>query len=121
MKRILVVDDSLFVYEEIKRMLQDTEFQIAGYSNSGEKAVTDYEEIKPDLVTMDILLPGMDGLETTRTIVKKWPDAKVLVISSLAYEDTIAESECSGAKKFLYKPFDKEMLIEALEKTCADT
>lgn len=116
MKKVLVVDDSVFIYQEIKAMLAETEYSVEGYAKTGEDALQIYEEIKPDVVTMDIILPEMDGLEVTRKILEKWPQARVLVVSSIAYEDTIEESEASGAKNFIYKPFDKDVLVEALDK-----
>lgn len=119
MKKVLIVDDSLFVYEEMKALLQGTEFSVAGYAKCGEEAAERYAETNPDVVTMDIILPGIDGFETTREILKKWPDAKILTVSSLAYDDTMAESEQSGAKFFIYKPFDKDTLVSALNKCLA--
>lgn len=116
MKKIMVVDDSIFMFEEMKVFLQDTDFEIAGYIKCGEDVVQEYEKLQPDIVTMDIILPGIDGLEATRNLLEKYPDAKVLVISSLAYEDTEEESFTSGAKDFIFKPFEKDGLIEALNK-----
>lgn len=116
MKKVLVVDDSIFIYEEMKELLKDTDYTVAGYAKAGEEAIEKYEEIKPDVVTMDIILPGIDGFDTTRLILERWPDARVLVVSSIAYEDTIEESKECGAKSFIYKPFDREILIKELDK-----
>lgn len=116
MKKVLVVDDSVFIYQEIAMMLDGTDYSVEGYAKTGEEALQVYEEIKPDVVTMDIILPEMDGFEATRKILEKWPQARVLVVSSIAYEDTIEESEESGAKNFIYKPFDRDVLIKALDK-----
>lgn len=120
MKSIMVVDDSQFMYEEMEAFLEDSDYEVKGFAKSGEEALELYEKIKPDIVTMDIILPGIDGLETTRKILEKWPDAKVLVISSLAYDDTIEEAEGIGAKGFIYKPFEKERLLTALDKSMED-
>lgn len=120
MKRVMIVDDSRFVYEELKLMFDETDYKVVGYANNGEKALELYGEVNPDVVTMDIILPGMDGIETTRQLIEKWPDARILMLSSLAYEDTMSESKESGAKDFIYKPFEKENLIQTLDRVCSD-
>ncbi len=114
-KTVMIVDDSLFVAAEMKAMLEGSDFTVVSHARSGEDALTYMAETKADLVTMDIVLPGMDGLETTAQILQAWPDAKVLVISSLAYDDTVAGAQQAGAAGFLYKPFQKEQLLEALQ------
>ena len=120
MKKVMFVDDSPFVYETIGSFLEGSEFCIAGYAKNGEEALSMYEEILPDIVTMDIILPGIDGLETSEEILKKWPDAKILMISSLAYSGTILKAQGLGIKTFICKPFKREGLLNAL-KTCAET
>ena len=88
-KRVMVVDDSRLVQVQLGDMLDGTDYEIAAYCRSGEDAIAQYNEINPDLVTMDIIMPGMDGLETSRAILEKYPDAKIIMVSSLAYDDTI--------------------------------
>lgn len=119
MKSIMIVDDSRFVFEEMKLFLKDTDYEVTGYAKSGEEALVEYEKIKPDIVTMDIILPGMDGVETTKKIMERWPDARVLMVSSFAYDETINTSEESGAKDFIFKPFDKDTLVGTLTKICS--
>lgn len=112
--RIMVVDDSRVVYAEMKKMLEDSEIEIASFCRSGEDAVEQYGEIQPELVTMDIVMPGMDGLEACQALLEKWPDARVFMVSSMAYEDMINTAASIGAKGFLFKPFTKESLLEGL-------
>ena len=112
--RIMVVDDSRVIYAEMKKMLDDSDFEIAAYCKSGEEALEQYEQAAPDLVTMDIVMPGMDGLETCEELKKKWPDANVFMVSSMAYEDIIDQAVALGAKGFLFKPFTRESLLEGL-------
>lgn len=114
--RIMIVDDSRVVYAEMRKMLEDSEFEIAGFCRSGESALEEYESIAPDLVTMDIVMPGIDGLETCRRMLEKWPDAKVMMVSSLAYERTIEFSSQLGAKGFIFKPFTKDDLLGQMRK-----
>lgn len=115
-KRIMVVDDSHFILEIMKEALKQTEFEIVGYARSGEDAINSYESIKPDLITMDIILPGMDGLEAVRIIRERWPEAKVIVASSLGYEETMTEAQKVGAVGFLIKPFEPTQLRAELRK-----
>lgn len=113
-KTIMVVDDSKFIYEEMKFFLDGTDFEITGYCKDGEGALECYEQTHPDVVTMDIVLPGIDGFEAASGILKKYPDAKIIVVSSLAYDDTIDRASSIGACGFIFKPIEKAPLIESL-------
>lgn len=110
----MVVDDSRIVYMEMSRMLEDTEFEIVSFCRSGEEALERYEAVAPDVVTVDIVMPGMSGLETAEAILEKWSDANVYMVSSMAYEDMINSAAKIGAKGFLFKPFTRESLLKGL-------
>jgi two-component system chemotaxis response regulator CheY len=112
----MIVDDSRLVYAQMKKMLEDSDIEVKGYCRSGEEALEQYDQVKPDLVTMDIVMPGMDGLETCRQLLSQWPDAKVLMVSSLAYDETMESAAANGAKGFLFKPFTKESLVDGIQK-----
>lgn len=114
-KRLMVVDDSRVVGLKMQKLLEGTEFEVAGYCQNGEEAIARYDDIRPDLVTMDILMPGLDGLETAGVILNEHPGARIIMISSLAYDDTVKEAEEIGVKAFVYKPLDKEMLVDVLK------
>ena len=116
MIRILVVDDSPFVAAQITELLGKENYEVVGHALSGEQGIKMYEELKPDLVTMDIIMPGMDGLETAQAILEEYPEAKIIMVSSLAYDDTFEEAKSIGAKAFLDKPFDAEKLLAALDQ-----
>jgi two-component system chemotaxis response regulator CheY len=111
----MIVDDSRVVYAQMKKMLEDSDIEVVGYCRSGEEALEQYGTIQPELVTMDIVMPGMDGLDTCRQLVAHWPDAKVLMVSSLAYDETMSSAAEYGAKGFIFKPFTRESLIEGIE------
>jgi len=113
--RIMVVDDSRFVYEDIQRLLANTDFEIVNYCRDGESAVEDYPNVKPDIVTMDIILPEMDGFETAAKIREIDPAARIVFMSSLAYEDTISQAEALGSD-FIFKPINREYLMKSLGK-----
>ncbi len=115
-KRIMVVDDSRIMMIQMENMLKDTEYEIVEYCNNGPDAIARYEEIHPDFITMDILMPGMDGLETARSILEEHPEARIIMLSSLVTDDTIDEAKAIGTKTFLYKPFNREELLTALKE-----
>lgn len=114
-KRIMVVDDSRIVQLQMQKVLADSQYEVAVCCKNGQEAIEKYETEKPDLITMDILMPGIDGLEAARQIIEKHPDAKILMVSSLAYDDTMQEANKIGAKGFIYKPFDREQVLKCLD------
>lgn len=113
-KRVMVVDDSRMICVQMKNMLAGSDYEVAAYCRSGEEAVEQYGQIEPDVVTMDIIMPGMDGLEAAQAILEEYPEARIVMVSSLAYDTTFEEAKTIGAKGFIDKPFVKEQLIEAL-------
>lgn len=115
-KRIMVVDDSRMIALQMRDLLEDSGYEVAAYCRSGEEALEQYGQILPDLVTMDIIMPGMDGLETAQAILEEYPDARIIMVSSLAYEDTFKEADSIGALGFIDKPFSREQLLEAFRK-----
>lgn len=117
--KIMAVDDSRVVLAEMAKALKETEVEIIYSCRSGEEAISSYESVQPDLVTMDIVMPGMDGLEASREILSRWPDAKILMVSSLAYDDTIEAAASIGAKGFLFKPFGQDELVKAIYRALA--
>ena len=119
-KRLMIVDDSCAIELQIRKLLEGTEFDVVGYCPDGETAIERYAKLKPDLVTMDIIMPGIDGLEAAQAILEEHPNARIVMISSLAYDGTIHEAEAIGAKGFLAKPFSEEDLIDTLRSALKD-
>lgn len=113
-KTVLIVDDSTFAYEELKAMLVDMDFDVTGYCRTGEDAVEACGRLHPDLVTMDYVLPGMDGIETCQEILKQHPDIKIIIVSSMAYDEMEQRGTEAGASAFVYKPIKKKWLVKAL-------
>lgn len=111
-KRIMVVDDSRLVRVQLEDVLKGTDYEIAAYCRSGEEAIDQYAAVKPDLVTMDIIMQGMDGLDAAEIILKNNPDARIVMISSLAYDDTFERANDIGARGFVDKPFHREQLLK---------
>ena len=115
-KRIMLVDDSRVVYIQMKQILQNSGYEIAEYCGSGEEALEKYSSVQPDLVTMDIIMQGMDGLDAAEIILKNHPDARIVMISSLAYGDTFERAKSIGTKGFVDKPFHQEQLLKVFEQ-----
>lgn len=120
-KRLMIVDDSRVAEMQMEKLLEGTGYEVAAFCQNGEEAIARYGEVQPDLVTMDIIMPGMDGMETSEAILKKYPEARIVMVSSLAFDDTLHESEDIGVKGFVYKPFDKEHLLKTFEKVLAES
>ena len=118
--RVMVVDDSRIQEVQIRNLLEGTDYEVVHYCRSGEDALAVYDEVKPDVVTMDIIMPGMDGLEAAQAILEEDPEARIIMVSSLAYDDTFEEAKSIGAKAFLDKPFDREQLLAALDQALAE-
>ena len=115
-KRIMVVDDSRLVRVQLEDVLKGTDYEIVAYCRSGEDAIKQYAEVQPDLVTMDIIMQGMDGLDAAEVILKNNPQARIVMISSLAYDDTFERARAIGAKGFVDKPFHQEQLLKVFEE-----
>lgn len=116
-KKIMIVDDSRIVHKRMAELLLDSDFEIVCFCRSGEEAVERYQEYRPDVVTMDIVMPGADGLNAAREIMEMDHDARILMVSSLAYDDLVDEAVKIGAKGFVFKPFDRMQLLNSL--SCA--
>jgi len=116
MKTVLVVDDSTFMRKIIKNAVTKHEFDVIGEAVNGDAAVKLYLELKPDIVTMDITMSGMGGIEATKQIYETDANAKILVVSSMGQELIVKDAIKSGAKGFIVKPFQEDQLIEALKK-----
>ena len=117
-RRIMVVDDSRLVRVQMEDVLKGTDYEIAAHCRSGEEAIARYAEVGPDLVTMDIIMQGMDGLDA-EICLKRDPGARIVMISSLAYEDTFERAKAIGAKGFVDKPFHQEQLLKVFEEALA--
>lgn len=114
--RVMIVDDSKFIYEDIRQNLDGTDFEVVAYCRDGATAVTTYPEVQPDIVTMDIIMPNMDGFEAAEKIFQMDPNANIIFLSSLAYEETMEQAQRLGSADFLFKPVEKEKLIACLLK-----
>lgn len=115
-KTVLITDDTAFMRMTLKNVIQKNGFDVIGEAADGEEAVSKYKELKPDLVTMDITMPKMDGITAIKEIMKHDSNAKIIVCSAMGQKPMVIEALNAGAKDFLVKPFDAERVIEALHK-----
>ena len=116
MKRVLVVDDAAFMRLSLKNMLTKNDYEVVGDAENGIKAIEMYQSLKPDVVTMDITMPEMEGIEALENILKIDPDANVVMISALGQEKKVKQAIIIGAKGFIVKPFKEDHLIKALSR-----
>jgi two-component system chemotaxis response regulator CheY len=120
-KRLLIVDDSAVMRGILKQTLSDAGYTIAGEAPNGVEAVKAYDNLHPDLVIMDIMMPEMDGVKAVVAIRALDPEARILMCSSIGQESMIDESFAAGATMYIVKPFENEQLLEAVNLAIGGT
>ncbi|QCR32625.1 response regulator [Lysinibacillus sp. SGAir0095] len=110
MPTVLIVDDALFMRVAVGNMFKEWGFDIVGEASNGREAVELYDKYKPDLVTMDITMPGMSGLDAVKEIIPAHPAANIIMMTALGQQRIIVEAIEAGAKDFITKPFEKNQL-----------
>ncbi|AQS10024.1 chemotaxis protein CheY [Clostridium saccharobutylicum] len=118
--KILIVDDSPMIHALIKRALENDGFTICGSGKNGNDGVEKYKELSPDIVTMDITMPVMDGLEASKEIMSINPKAKIVMLSAMGDEEIIETANQIGINYIIKKPFNKEELLDVLKKVLED-
>lgn len=116
MKRVMIVDDAMFIRSSLKMMLQKNQFEVVAEASNGREAVKMYEIHKPDIVTMDITMPEMDGIEALKLIKKMDSQSKVVMISAMGNEAAVMEAIMAGAANFIVKPFKEDKVMQVLDK-----
>jgi len=114
--RVLIVDDAIFMRKMISDILVENGMEIAGEADTGAKAIEKYAELRPDLVTMDIIMPEMNGIDAVRKIMESDSQAKVVMCSALGQQALVQEAIAAGAKDFLIKPFNAARVVEVIAK-----
>lgn len=110
MKKVLIVDDAAFMRLSLKMFLEKLEFQVVGEAENGFKAIQLYKQLKPDIVTMDLTMPELGGIDAIKMIKAIDKNAKIIVISSMGHEILVKEALMAGAISFIVKPFKEEMV-----------
>lgn len=115
-RTVLICDDAIFMRSMIADILKQAGFEVVGEAETGAEAVERYRELKPDLVTMDIVMPDMGGIDAVREIVKTDPDAKILMCSAMGQQALVIEAIQAGARDFVVKPFQPSRVLEAVQR-----
>lgn len=116
MKNVLIVDDAAFMRLMIKSLLEKNGFNVVGEAENGAVGVIKYKELSPDIVTMDITMPILDGIQALKEIKKVDSNANIVMISAMGQEHLVKDAVMSGAKGFIVKPFKEDAFIKALNK-----
>ena len=115
-KNILVVDDAAFMRMMIKDILTKNGYNVVGEAENGAKAMEKYNELKPNLVLMDITMPEVDGIQALKNIKAADANAKIIMCSAMGQQAMVIEAIQSGAKDFIVKPFQADRVLEAVKK-----
>ena len=123
MANILIVDDALFMRKILSDILSEEGHKIVGAAENAKEAIELYKKLKPDIVTMDIIMPeigGMNTLKAIKQILKSDKDAKIVIVSAMGQQDMVVESIQAGAKDFIVKPFQRSRITEAIARLLRD-
>lgn len=115
-KKILIVDDATFMRIKLRDILEKNGYEVVGEAENGIQAVDKFKELKPDVVTLDITMPEMDGIEALKQIKEIDADSKVLMCSAMGQQSMVMDAIRAGALDFIVKPFDTERVVKALDK-----
>ena len=113
---VLIVDDLAFIKIVLRDILEKAGFRVVGEASNGEQAISMYQDARPDVVLMDITMPGMDGLTALKQIRQIDPAARVIICSALGQQRLIVQAIQLGAKDFIVKPFQPQRVVSALKK-----
>ena len=114
MYNILVVDDAIFMRNIIKKILENHRYKVVAEASTGREAVRWFKSLKPNLVIMDIIMPDLDGIDAVKEIVEHDPSALVIMCSAWGNKDVVIRAIVGGAKGFIVKPFDKDLIIKTV-------
>ncbi len=114
--KVMIVDDAAFMRMMLKDILVKNGFEVVGEAANGLQAIEKYNEVKPDITTMDITMPEMDGISAVKQIKKVDPNAKVIMCSAMGQQAMVIEAIQSGARDFIVKPFQPDRVLEAIRK-----
>lgn len=118
-KRILITDDALFMRVTLKNILTQAGYEVVGEASNGMESVQLYKQLTPDVVTMDITMPEMDGLAALKEIKSHDPNARVIMCTAMGQKNMVVEAIQAGAKDFIVKPFQPDRVLEAVSKAAA--
>jgi two-component system chemotaxis response regulator CheY len=115
MARIMIVDDSLTMRMTLRKILEKAGHEVAGEAINGEQAILNYPKYQPDLVTMDITMPGLGGIETIKCIIESNPAANIIVVSALGQKNIVFDALQNGAKNYVSKPITEDKILGVIK------
>jgi two-component system, chemotaxis family, chemotaxis protein CheY len=115
-RTVLICDDALFMRNMLAEILTQAGFDVVAEAQTGAEAVTKYQEHKPDLVTMDIVMPDMGGIDAVRAIMAEFPQARIMMCSAMGQQALVIEAIQAGARDFVVKPFQPSRVLEAVNR-----
>jgi two-component system chemotaxis response regulator CheY len=118
-KKVLIVDDAVVMRIMIKNILSNSGYDVVGEAENGSEAVEKYRALQPDIVTMGVVMPDMDGISAVKAIVAEFPNAKIIMCTSMGQQALVVEAIRAGAKSFITKPFQPPKILEAIEHVLA--
>jgi two-component system chemotaxis response regulator CheY len=116
----MIVDDALFMRTMLKDIFLDGGWQVVAEADDGEQAVQEYSRLKPDIVTMDVVMPEVGGIDALKRILRIDAEAKIVVCSALGQKNLIIDAIQAGARDFIVKPFKKEQVLDVLERVLSE-
>jgi len=121
LKTVLIVDDTKFMRNILKNILKKKDLEVVGEASNGREAIERFRELKPDIVTMDIIMPEVDGIQAVKEILKIDANAKILMCSAMGQQALVIEAIQAGAKDFVIKPFQPTRVLEAVDRTLQES
>ncbi len=115
-RTVLICDDAIFMRTVLGDILREAGFDVVGEAETGTEAVAKYRELQPDLVTMDIVMPDMGGIDAVREIIKEHPKARIVMCSAMGQQALVVEAIQAGARDFIVKPFQPARVLEAVQR-----
>jgi len=116
MGRVLIVDDAMFMRQTVAKLVKELGHEVVGMGGNGIEGIKLYKELQPDLVTMDITMPEMDGLEALKKIKVSYPQAKIVMVSAMGQQPIVIDAIQNGAMGFIVKPFTRDTVSAAISK-----
>jgi len=113
---VLICDDAVFMRSLLREILEQAGYEVVGEATTGTEAVDRYKELRPDIVTLEVVMPDIGGIDAVREIVKSDPDARILMCSALGQQALISEATEAGAREFVVKPFQPSRVLEAVQR-----
>ena len=115
-RTVLICDDAIFMRTVLGDILREAGFDVVGEAETGTESVAKYRELQPDLVTMDIVMPDMGGIDAVREIIKEHPKARIVMCSAMGQQALVVEAIQAGARDFIVKPFQPARVLEAVQR-----